>query len=754
MRTKLSLLFPLLLLLPGLALAQDADGDGSPASVDCDDADPANFPGNSEICDGQDNDCNGVADFGLPVGGDVWVQSGGGAINNTEYTKGNAFVASADTTVTAFGMTLDAPAGETLTLIIAESTSGTGGPYTILAQPALTAASTGKQVHTATGLNVPIVSGRSYFFGATWNLDVVNYYNGSVPLPTWASSATGAHAPATNGTPPSGTWSPQGTPSGLYDMEITTAAPGETWAQTGGSAISNGSYTKGTMVTVSADTTVARFGMTLDAASGTPLTLSILESTSGNNGPFTVVSQTSMTSAAGGKMLHEVTGLSVPLTSGNTYFFGATWDGNATNYFSGPVALPTWASAVAGAYSNTQAVVPSNGWTPSTVLNGSPYDVEVETGSGGGISEQVDDDSDGSPACADCDDLDPANYPGATELCDGFDNDCDGLLWADEVDGDGDGLAVCDGDCDDTDPTAYPGNAEVCDTVDNDCDGVVPSDELDADGDGVAVCAGDCDDAQPAAYPGNTEVCDGIDNDCDGVVPGTEIDGDGDGVYVCGSPADCDDTNASVYPGAGESCDGLDTDCDGSIPAGEADVDGDGWIVCAGDCADGDASVYPGAAEGCDGLDTDCDGTLPADEADADADGWLPCEGDCDDSAAAVNPDATEDCSNGVDDDCDGLADGDDADCAGDDDDSVGDDDDSVGDDDDSVGDDDDSVGDDDDSAGDDDDATLGDDDDDDDDGNDGTLGCAGCSTEGRSGSGGLGLLLLGLGLVARRRRD
>lgn len=40
----------------------DADMDGVPADEDCDDADPNNFPGNPEVCDGEDNDCNEVAD--------------------------------------------------------------------------------------------------------------------------------------------------------------------------------------------------------------------------------------------------------------------------------------------------------------------------------------------------------------------------------------------------------------------------------------------------------------------------------------------------------------------------------------------------------------------------------------------------------------------------------------------------------------------------------------------------------------------
>jgi len=43
----------------------DADGDGSPDNEDCDNNDPNNFPGNTEFCDGQDNNCDNQIDEGL-----------------------------------------------------------------------------------------------------------------------------------------------------------------------------------------------------------------------------------------------------------------------------------------------------------------------------------------------------------------------------------------------------------------------------------------------------------------------------------------------------------------------------------------------------------------------------------------------------------------------------------------------------------------------------------------------------------------
>ena len=127
------------------------------------------------------------------------------------------------------------------------------------------------------------------------------------------------------------------------------------------------------------------------------------------------------------------------------------------------------------------------------------------------------------------------------------------------------GYVANNSDCDDNDANNYPGNTEICDGQDNDCDGLI--DEglattfyLDFDGDGFGTpnsttqsCnnpsgyvtnSSDCDDNDANNYPGNTEICDGQDNDCDGLIDeGTSsttyyADSDNDGygnpsVFVC-----------------------------------------------------------------------------------------------------------------------------------------------------------------------------------------------------------------------------
>ncbi len=217
----------------------------------------------------------------------------------------------------------------------------------------------------------------------------------------------------------------------------------------------------------------------------------------------------------------------------------------------------------------------------------------------------------------DCDDTDDDISPGADELCNGIDDDCDGEIdedsavdaptWYPDFDGDGygdpaNGIPSCtepagyvsnDEDCNDASTDYQPGILEVCtDPEDYNCDGSVLY--QDADSDGAPACE-DCNDADSRATPGGVEICDAIDNDCNGTVDDgvtvtvyTDADGDGFGDPATADSAcaetpgtatngdDCDDSRASTYPGAEEIAgDGLDQDCDGEDAEATDPGDGD-----------------------------------------------------------------------------------------------------------------------------------------------------------------------------------
>jgi len=207
-----------------------------------------------------------------------------------------------------------------------------------------------------------------------------------------------------------------------------------------------------------------------------------------------------------------------------------------------------------------------------------------------GLSCCVDNDGDhhyainpNCPGSDDCNDNDRTIYPGAPELCDGKDNDCDGLI--DEglsTDHDGDGHYTLDScasphdDCNDNDASIHPGASEICDGKDNNCNGLI-DEGFDVDHDGFTTCQGDCNDHDATIYPGAPELCDGKDNNCNGLIDeGCScgcVDNDHDGYYTydpinCPTGNDCDDYNPAVHPGAPELCDGIDNNCDGVIDEG------------------------------------------------------------------------------------------------------------------------------------------------------------------------------------------
>ena len=297
----------------------------------------------------------------------------------------------------------------------------------------------------------------------------------------------------------------------------------------------------------------------------------------------------------------------------------------------------------------------------------------------GNRSDKRDRDGDGYVASIDCNDEAPQVHPGADELCDGVDNDCDqqidedpinGTRFYEDLDGDGHGgptramacalspgLARTHTDCNDSSALAFPGAEEVCDGLDNDCDGEVDGADArgatvwyrDADRDGRGTASSTlraCD--RPTGFVGNSDDCDDHDSTVHSFT-GWYRDTDGDGFGAedadpwyrgCDPPellsahaTDFNDTDATIHPDAPERCGGEDEDCDGLIDEDDAigttdwftDADGDvqgdpatayaacrrpsGLVDDGRDCDDLDPEIFVGALEICDdGIDQDCSG--------------------------------------------------------------------------------------------------------------------------------------------------
>ncbi len=229
----------------------------------------------------------------------------------------------------------------------------------------------------------------------------------------------------------------------------------------------------------------------------------------------------------------------------------------------------------------------------------------------------------------DCDDANRMNSPVLPEVCDGRDNDCDGVpdpaditvssLWYLDSDGDGFGnpassilsctppmgaYSLLGTDCNDGVAAINPAQAEQCNGIDDDCNGaadfaIAAGDLEDDDRDGNAdsrctplPVSADCDDRDATSGPGGTESCDGRDNDCDSRVDEAvatltyfrDLDGDGYGSESSGAivgcvpvlgharrGGDCDDASITRHPNAPEACNGTDEDCDRSIDEAPAD---------------------------------------------------------------------------------------------------------------------------------------------------------------------------------------
>lgn len=368
-------------------------------------------------------------------------------------------------------------------------------------------------------------------------------------------------------------------------------------------------------------------------------------------------------------------------------------------------------------------------------------------------------DGDGISALAgDCDDADVNIHPDAAEVCDnGYDDNCNPLVDADDpdcggggTDDDGDGVTVEDGDCDDANPAIHPGATEVANSIDDNCNGFI--DEIfegqlfatgeevvvtlapsNRDGSGLAsdVClfspgnmncfvtvpphpGGEPSSGESfnfGAFPLGTELliglrgkfsfnpnaptrnvvlgpaCRNFDNAAHGLVgkPSAgsgvlvgfeDLEGGGDGDFedvmltvtgvISGGPT-------TTVP---ERCNDIDDDCSGGVDDGPVDAGGNcstgqQGVCSAGtrQCASGVLSCIPNqssSAEVCDNLDNDCNGLVDDNltgvgQACATGQPGVCNEGTTTCSAGAIscqpNLTSSPEACDGLDNDCDGQTD-------------------------------------------------------------------------------------------------
>jgi hypothetical protein len=222
----------------------------------------------------------------------------------------------------------------------------------------------------------------------------------------------------------------------------------------------------------------------------------------------------------------------------------------------------------------------------------------------------------------------------STEVCDGVDNDCDGVVDENFVStptscGVGacaaTGATSCVGGVvtDSCTPGTPAANDATCNGIDDDCDGAVDENFVSTPTScGVGACASTgatacvggtvTDSCTPGTPASNDSLCNGIDDDCDGPVDEEFVSTPTScGIGTCASTGTTSCTGGAVIdsctPGkpSGEVCDGLDNDCNGTVDDGNAATCSDGNVCTSNDsCLNG--SCVGNAVPNCCSVDSDC----------------------------------------------------------------------------------------------------------------------------------------------------